>query len=62
MRAWRAQYDIKLTLAAVNNTTFRPDEMPAATITFNSESGKVTSLTFQRGTGDPVIMKRMEGK
>ena len=39
----------KLTLGAIDKTTFRPEEMPAATITFNVENGKVISLTFQRG-------------
>lgn len=48
----------KLTLGAIDKTTFRPEEMPAATITFNVENGKVTSLTFQRGAGEPMVMKR----
>jgi hypothetical protein len=48
----------KLTLDAVDKVTFRPAEMPAATITFNVENGKVISLTFQRGEGQPIVMKR----
>jgi len=48
----------KLTLDAIDKVTFRPAEMPAATITFNVENGKVISLTFQRGEGQPIVMKR----
>ena len=48
----------KLTLGAIDKTTFRPEEMPAATITFNLENGKVSSLTFQRGAGEPTVLKR----
>ena len=48
----------KLTLDAVDKVTFRPAEMPAATITFNVENGKVISLTFRRGEGQPIVMKR----
>ena len=42
---------LKLTLDAVDKVTFRPAEMPAATITFNVEHGRVISLTFSRGGG-----------
>jgi hypothetical protein len=48
----------KLTLDAVDKNAFRPVEMPAATITFNVEDGKVISLTFRRGEGEPTVMKR----
>jgi hypothetical protein len=48
----------KLTLDAIDKTTFRPAELPAATITFNVDGGKVTSLTFRRGAGEPMVLKR----
>lgn len=49
---------MKLTLDAVDKITFRPVEMPAATITFNVEDGRVVSLAFRRGEGEPTVMKR----
>jgi len=37
-------------LMALDNTTFRPVSFGGITMTFNSESGKVTSMTFKQGT------------
>src|SRR4029077_15594680 len=45
----------KRTLGAIYKTTVRPEEMPAATITFNVENNKVVSLTFQRGAGPATV-------
>ncbi len=51
---------LKLTLDAVDKITFRPAEMPAATIAFNVENGKVISLTFSRGgDSEPTVLKRV---
>jgi hypothetical protein len=53
-----ADAGLKLTLDAIDKTTFRPAEMPAASITFNVEGGKVTSLTFRRRAGEPMVLKK----
>lgn len=37
-------------LMATDNTTFRPLNFGGITLTFNSEGGKVTSMTFKQGT------------
>jgi hypothetical protein len=37
-------------LLALDNTTFRPVNFGGITLTFNSEGGKVTSMTFKQGT------------
>ncbi len=47
------------TLGAFDKTKFRPMEFDGATITFNSEGGKVVSFTF-RQSGNESVFKRAE--
>lgn len=47
------------TLGAFDKTRFRPMEFDGATITFNSEGGKVLSFTFKQGSNESVF-KRVE--
>lgn len=46
------------TLAAFDQTRFRPVEFEGATITFNVEGGKVTGFTFKQG-GTTQVFKRV---
>jgi ankyrin repeat protein len=48
-------------LMAVDKTTFRPLAFGGITLTFNSEAGKVTSMTMKQGP-NPTQLKRVEPK
>jgi hypothetical protein len=45
------------TLGAINKTTFTPLEFDGATVTFNVEGGKVTALTWKRGSEVSTFQK-----
>jgi hypothetical protein len=51
-----------LSLVAVDERTFRPDEFDDVTITFNREGAQVSGFALKPRSGEPVIYKRVEGK
>jgi ankyrin repeat protein len=51
-----------LSLIAVDERTFRPDEFDGVTITFGREGEKVVGLTLKPASGEQVAYKRVEGK
>lgn len=51
-----------LDFGALDKTMFRAERFPDFKLIFNAENGKVTGLTLEEGDGNPMQLKKKDGK